>query len=70
MAASVRLFEGVSGVNRNASVWIVQRDVSRQVFISLADLLQSVVQDPPRGCSHIQRVLASLNVVEILHYRR
>lgn len=70
VAASVRLFEGVSGVNRNASVWVVQRDVSRQVFIPLADLLQLGVENPPRGCSHVQRVLASLNVVEVLHYGR
>lgn len=70
MAAPVRLFEGVSRVQRNARVWIEQRHVSGLVRVALADLLQSGLQDPPRGRSHVQRVLACLDVVEVLHHCR
>lgn len=70
MGAPVRLFEGVSRVHRNARFWIEQRHVSGMVRVALADLLQPGLQDPPRGRSHVQRVLACLDVVEILHHCR
>ncbi len=62
--------EGVSRVNRNPLLGVVQGHVAGFVRITLADLLQLGVDDPPRRRPHVQGVLASLHVIEILNDRR
>lgn len=66
-SVSLGLLEGVRRVNRDALFGVVQGHISRLVGVALADLLQFAVDDPPRRSPHVERVLAPLHMIKILH---
>lgn len=61
--------EGVRRVNWDAVLGVVQGHESGFVSIALADLLEPVISEAAWWGAHIQRVLASLNMVEVFNHR-
>ncbi len=61
-------FEGVCRVNWDTVFGVVQGYISGFVSVALADLLESARSEASWWSAHIQRVLASLNMVEVLNY--
>lgn len=66
-SVSLCFLEGVSRVNRDPFLRVIQGHVSRFVSVALTDLLQLDVDDPPWWRPHVQGVLASLYVIKVMH---
>lgn len=66
----VGLLKRVARVDRDAFAKVVQSHVAGFVPVPLTDLPEGAAEEASRRSAHVQRVLAAVDVAELLHHSR